>query len=676
MSETVCAYCGVGCKFEVKEKKLKGAKHYPVNHGLSCAKGVSQIDTMHTNRLLTVQRRDAIQSDFTVSTYEKSLQFIADKLKQAKPNKVGFYLSGQMLNEDYYVANKLAKGFVGTANCDTNSRTCMASAVVGYKKSFGVDYVPVRMEDLTHCNLLILIGANTAEAHVVLHNKIKKAQKQGLKVVVIDPRLTLTAKNADLYIPIKAGTDIDLLNLLAMKLIKEGHIDNDFIKNYSNHFDSYKEKLLALDEQVLLHSTQISVYVFEAFYTLFIESKNTITAWTMGINQSIQGVDKNLAIHNLHILTGQINKRGSGPLSLTGQPNAMGGREVGGLSTTLAVHLDYSEENCQKVANFWKSDKLPTINGLTAFEMIEKAAQNELDILIICHTDPVYHLPHRNFVEEAIKKVDLVVEINAYKDSETSKFAHILIPVVPFGAKDGTQTNLDRTLTRAVSFENKDGLLQDWEVFAQLGKYLGYEKSFNFKSSKEVFEEYQEMTKLSKNGHLDIYKANYDALATAPFVWGENLFKKNIFLTPNQKANLFFVKNKNLSEQTSSTYPFILLTGRTRDQWHSGSKTREVPTLLKHKSLAFVEMHQADAKALNINENECVKISSLRGELFARVIFADINRDTIFIPISHRGINYLTNDKLDPLSKEPDYNYSAVKIEKILTEEKVGGTRT
>ena len=665
MCETVCAYCGVGCKFEVKEQKLKGLKHYPVNHGLSCAKGISQIQTIHSNRLLEVQIRDSVNNDFTTSTYEESLKFIAEKLKQTDPKKVGFYLSGQMLNEDYYVANKLAKGFVGTANCDTNSRTCMASAVVGYKKSFGVDYVPVRMEELEHCNLLILMGANTAEAHVVLHNKIKKAQKKGLKVVVIDPRFTLTAKNADLYIPLKVGTDIDLLNLLAIKLIKAKHINSDFIKDHSNNFYSYKERLLALDEKVLLNRTQLTEDIFEAFYTLFMQSRNIITAWTMGINQSVQGVDKNLAINNLHILSGQINKKGSGPLSLTGQPNAMGGREVGGLSTTLAVHLDYSKENCQKVADFWKSDKLAKANGLTAFEMIEKADQNELDVLIICHTDPVYHLPHRNFVEEAMKKIDLVVEINAYEGSETSKFAHIRIPAVPFGQKEGTQTNLDRTLTRAISFEDKDGLLQDWEVFARLGKYLGYEKSFNFKSSQEVFEEYQEMTKLSKDGHLDIYNADYVALETLPFVWGDKLYAKNIFATPNQKANLFFVENKNLSEQTSKRYPFTLLTGRTRDQWHSGSKTTQINTLLKHKTLNFVEIHPKDAKMLNMTEGERVKISSLRGKLVANVLFADINRNTIFIPISHRDINYLTDDKLDPYSKEPDYNHSAVKIEKI-----------
>ncbi len=666
MSETVCAYCGVGCKFEIKNHKLTGVKNYPSNQGMSCAKGISQSQTVHTNRLLEVKSRASIEDTFRPSTYEDSFKMIAEKIKQTtNPDRIGFYLSGQMLNEDYYVANKLAKGFVGTANCDTNSRTCMASAVVGYKKSFGLDYVPVRMEDIEHCNLMILIGANVAEAHVVLSNRIKKAQKRGLKVVVIDPRFTLTAKSADLYLPIKAGADIDLLNLLAIKLIKSGNIDHHFITNHSHDFESYQEKLLQLDEKKLLDSTGIDTKLFDSFYQLFIESQNIITAWTMGLNQSVQGVDKNLAVNNLHIITGQINKKGSGPFSLTGQPNAMGGREVGGLSTTLAVHLDYSEENCKKVSDFWESQKLPHSNGLTAFEMIQKADQDELDILIVCHTDPVYHLPHRNFVEAAFKKISLVVEINAYQGSETSKFAHIQIPAVPFGQKEGTQTNLDRTLTRVVAFEDKKDLLQDWEVFAKIGHYLGHKKAFDFRSSKEVFEEYQEMTGLSDKGHLDIYNAEYDTLEYAPFVWGKKLYEKHSFFTANQKAHLFFIENQYLSEQPSEAYPFILLTGRTRDQWHTGSKTAQAENLLKYKELEFVEMNQKDATALHINEDDMVKITSIRGELKAKVVFADINAKTIFIPISHRDINYLTDDKLDPFSKEPDYNHSAVRIEKI-----------
>ena len=663
--QTVCAYCGVGCKFEIATDRLKGVKNYPVNQGKSCAKGLSQMQSIKGNRLTKAKQRDTLSSEFKTSSYAECLKKIADTLQKSDPERVGFYLSGQMLNEDYYVANKLAKGFIGTSNCDTNSRTCMASAVVGYKKSFGADYVPVQISDIDHADLLILTGANPAESHVVLFNRIKKAQKEGLKVVVIDPRETMTAKIADLYLPLHTGSDIDLLNLLSKKLIEHNHIDHDFIAAHANGFDAYRKGVMALDEKKLLENTGLSRELFDRFFTLWAQSEKIITAWTMGLNQSSQGVDKNLAVNNLHILTGQINKKGSGPFSLTGQPNAMGGREVGGLSTVLAVHLDYSQENCQKVSDFWKTERLPKQAGLTAFEMIEAADREALDVLIVCHTDPVYHLPNRHFVEGAFKKIPLVVEINAYEGSETSLYAHILLPAVPFGEKEGTQTNMDRTLTRVEAFHPKEGLLQDWEIFARLGKKLGYDKAFSFPDTKAVFDEYKEMTRLSKHQHLDIFKSDYETLKHTPFVWGEALYKNNSFLTPDQKANLFFVTNEHLSEQMNEHYPFILLTGRTRDQWHTGSKTAQIGSLLKHKALEFVEMNENDALKYNIAEGETVQISSKRGTLTAKVVYSKINEKTLFLPVSHREVNYLTNDLLDPLSKEPDYNHSAVSICKI-----------
>ncbi len=564
------------------------------------------------------------------------------------------------------VANKLAKGFIGTPHCDTNSRTCMSSAVVGYKKSFGLDYVPVRIDDIDHANLLILIGANPAESHVVLFNRIKKAQKSGLKVVVIDPRETMTSKIANLYIPLKVGTDIDLLNLLAIRLIKEDKMDKDFIENHVNGFEEYKKSILNLDEEKLFKSCGVGRELFEKFYQLFISSSNIITGWTMGINQSIQGTDKNLSINNLHIITGQINKRGSGAFSLTGQPNAMGGREVGGLSTTLAVHLDYNEENIKKVSKFWDTKNLPKKEGLTAYEMVEAGKRGELDILIICHTDPIYHLPNRNFVESAFKNIPLVVEITAYQNSETSNFAHIQIPAVPFGQKEGTQTNMDRTITRVEPTNPKDGLLQDWEIFAKLAQKLGFIYPFSFTSSQAVFEEYQQMCRLSRDGHLNIYGADYKELTHKPFVWGENLFKDNSFFTHNGKANLFFVENRNLSEQPTKEYPFILITGRIRDQWHNGTKTTQIKSLLKHKKLEFVEINADDAKELRVKNGKRVKIISKRGEITAEVLISsDTPKGVIFVPISHRKLNYLTDDKLDPLSKEPDYNHSAVRVERL-----------
>jgi len=410
-----------------------------------------------------------------------------------------------------------------------------------------------------------------------------------------------------------------------------------------------------------LKRTGLSKEQFEEFWEIFKTNPNIISAWTMGLNQSSQGVDKCLALINIHLLTGKIFKAGNGPLSLTGQPNAMGGREVGALSTMLAVHLDFEKEAIKKVSRFWNTTNLATKEGLTATQVL----QSDIDVLIICHTDPVYHLPNRNKVEKLIQNIPLVVDINAYESSETSKFAHILLPAAPWGEKEGTQTNLDRTITKQeqlsrISIDCK----KDWEIFQLIAQKIGYKKEFNFKNSKAIFKEYQEMTKL--NPHLNIHETTYDELKKEPFVWGEEIYKKKQFFTPNKKANLHFVQNKLLSEKPNTKYPFILLTGRTRDQWHSGTKTNLPRTLLNFKPLNFCEINKKDAKELGILHLDNIKVSSIRGELNTTAILTDnIKEKTLFIPVSNRDMNYLTNDILDKESLQPDYNHSVVRIEKI-----------
>ncbi|MFA6191030.1 MAG: molybdopterin oxidoreductase family protein [Sulfurimonas sp.] len=658
MIKSVCGYCGVGCGIEFDKDKLIGDVAYPINEGNLCSKGISELISINTTtRLLRPLMRESIKNEYKVSSWQESIAAISDKIKQTPKEKIGFYLSGQLLTEDYYIANKLGKGFIGTNNVDTNSRTCMSSAVVAYKKSIGADFVPLRMDDIFKANLLILAGANTAEAHVIFHNKIKKAKKEGLKVVVIDPRFTDTAKIADIYLPIKVGGDIDFFNLISKRLIDEELYNREFVENHINNFELLKNKFKRVPVTKMLKRTGLTAEQFEEFFELYKNSENIITAWTMGLNQSVQGVDKNLSLINTHLLTGKIFKDGNGPLSLTGQPNAMGGREVGGLSTMLAVHLGFDSESVKKVSKFWNTDKIDNKPGLTATQMLEA----NLDILIVCHTDPVYHLPNRNRVEEMIQKIPMVVEVNAYENSETSKFAHIRLPAAPWGEKEGTQTNLDRTITKQekltrTSIECKP----DWEIFKLLACELGYEKEFRYKHPKEIFQEYQEMTKL--NGYMDMSEVSYDELRNKPFIWGEKI--KN-FLTPDKKGNLFFVENRLLSEKTTLEYPFILLTGRTRDQWHSGTKTNLPTTLLKYKELNFCEINPVDAENLNIKNGETVKILSIRGELVTKAMITnDIREKTIFIPISNREVNYLTNDLLDRESLQPDYNHSAVKIQK------------
>jgi ferredoxin-nitrate reductase len=659
MIKSVCGYCGVGCGLEYEETKLIGDITYPTNQGSVCSKGVSELVSMQTpTRLLRPHMRERIDDIYNVSTWDETIKRVSHAIKQAPREKIGFYLSGQLLTEDYYIANKLVKGFIGTNNVDTNSRTCMASAVVAYKKAIGADFVPVRMDDIFKSDLLILAGANTAEAHVVFHNQIKKAKKRGLKVVVLDPRRTDTAKVADLYLPLKPGSDIDFFNLVSKRMIDEEVYDKTFVEAHINNFDLLKNKFKRVPVTKMLKRTGLSKQEFEAFWELYKESENIITAWTMGLNQSVQGVDKNLALLNTHLLSGKIFKEGNGPLSLTGQPNAMGGREVGGLSTMLAVHLGFDAKSIEKVSRFWKTDKIQNTPGLTATEMMEA----DLDVLVICHTDPVYHLPNRSRVEAQIKKIPLVVEINAYENSESAKFAHIRLPAAPWGEKEGTQTNLDRTITKQEKLTRTSiDCKPDWEIFQMIAQELGYKEAFDYASPKEIFEEYQQMTRL--NDYMDMHKVAYEGLQQNPFVWGEEI---KHFLTADGKGNLHFVENKLLSEKCSLEYPFILLTGRTRDQWHSGTKTNLPKTLLKHKPLDFCEIHPDDAKSLGIEEGDKVKISSRRGEVVSvAVITEDINQKCIFLPISNREVNYLTNDLLDRESLEPDYNYSAVNIKRI-----------
>ncbi|MBD3823270.1 MAG: molybdopterin oxidoreductase family protein [Epsilonproteobacteria bacterium] len=658
MIKSVCGYCGVGCGLEYDKETLIGDIAYPTNQGKVCAKGVSELNTIQTaSRLLRPQMRESIYSDFKTASWESAIELISQKLQNAPKEKIGLYLSGQLLTEDYYIANKFAKGFLGTNNVDTNSRTCMASAVVAYKKSIGADFVPLRMDDIFSANLLILAGANTAEAHVVFHNQIKKAKKEGLKVVVIDPRYTESAKLADIYIPIKPNGDIDFFNLLSKRIIDEELYDKEFVTNRVNNFELLKNKFKRVPATKMLKRTGIDEELFEEFFRLYRRSENIITAWTMGLNQSSQGVDKNLALINTHLLTGKIFKKGNGPLSLTGQPNAMGGREVGGLSTMLAVHLGFDDESIKKVGEFWKTDKIDNKAGLTATQMMGA----NLEVLIICHTDPIYHLPNRTRTEELMKKIPFVVEINAYEDSESAAFAHIRLPAAPWGEKEGVQTNLDRTITKQEKLTRTSiDCKPDWEIFQLIAQKMGFGEAFHFKNSQEIFEEFAAMTKL--NPYMDIHKASYNLLARKPFIWGEEI---KDFLTADKKGNLYFVENKLLSEKSSLEYPFVLLTGRTRDQWHSGTKTRVASVLMKYKELNFCEIHPDDAREFGIEEGDEIAVSSKRGSIktFAKIT-KDIRPKTLFIPITNREINYLTNDLLDRESLEPDYNHSAVKISK------------
>ncbi|MHB8421291.1 MAG: molybdopterin oxidoreductase family protein [Leptospirales bacterium] len=659
-----CAYCGVGCGIEVESEKLRGSKSHPTNHGELCMKGATLLETRKMeHRLETPLFRTDIGDSFREIGWDQAIDLLSGTVSSIPPDRQAYYLSGQLLTEDYYVANKFVKGFVGTNNVDTNSRTCMSSAVVAYKKSLGADYVPVTMEDVYHADLLFIIGGNPAEAHPILFNHIKKAKKDGLKIVVVDPRKTMTASYADLFLPIQVGGDIDLLNSLSKELILRGRIDPVFISEWTNGYEPYKERILGIDTSQAIREAGISEHGFEELVQLFTHSRNIVSMWTMGLNQSVQGVDKILSLINLHLVTGTIGKPGNGPFSLTGQPNAMGGREVGGLATMIAVHLDFDPESVRKVSAFWGTTRIQGKKGLTATEIFDSALQGKIDFLMVLNTDPVYHLPNRHRIEEAIQKIPLVVDVNAYRFSQTSSFAHLLLPAAPWGEKEGVQTNMDRIITKVDKlFPAREQSKQEWEIFCLIARKLGWQ-GFGYQKSQDIFDEYKEMTRLSPDGHLDISDLSYERLEKEPFRWGKHLLDKGGFFTKDKKANILFSENRHLSEKTSEEYPFILMTGRTRDLWHSGIITSKIERLQKFKKESFVELNPEDAETFGIGEGDPVVVSTKRGAISVPATLSpEIRKGILFIPVTDKRINYLTNDLVDPSSLQPDYNHNAARI--------------
>ncbi|NPA27935.1 MAG: molybdopterin oxidoreductase family protein [Epsilonproteobacteria bacterium] len=649
--KTLCGFCGVGCNLEFSQNRLKGAKELP-NEGLICKKGTLQ-HLSTSNRLSDPLYREDRSRDFKKISWEEAIDIIAKKIKSISPKKIGFYLSGQLSTEDYYVANKLAKGFVRTNHVDTNSRMCMASAVVGLKMVLGSDYVPLTMEDALRADVVILIGANIANTHVVFFNRLKKEKKRGLKIIVVDPIYTKTAQISDLYLQIAPGRDIEFLNSVAKYLVDNNLIDQEFLEKNTLGFREYLKEINKVDIDKNLSKANISKEDFLKFIELFNSSKRVVSCWTMGLNQSSEGVYKNIALMNLHILSGKVFGDSMGFLSLTGQPNAMGGREVGALASTLAVHLDYSKENVRRVEEFWNSSNMPNEPGLSAYEMV---VEGNLDFLLVAHTDPIYHLPNRNRVEEAFEKIDFVVEINSYKNSLTSKYTNLILPALCWGEKRAVHTNLDRLISMVNPIREPFGKAKrDWEIFSLIGKALGFKEEFSFDSEEDVFNEYKEMTKLSKD--LDIYKISFKDIAKKPQRWGQNLKSA---LWDDKKLRIIYPKKNYIALEPNSKYPFILLTIRMENHWHSMSKSSQ----FNSEEVDYAFINKDEAQKLNIKEGDKVWLITPFGKVKLRAKYADIYKKAVAVYMHYLDVNYLTSDRLDPLSKEPDFKYTPLKVEK------------
>jgi len=696
--KTTCSYCGVGCGIEAEVNAetrhvvVNGDTAHPSNFGRLCSKGSSLAETLDlSSRLLSPQLYGR------PTDWETALTTVADKFSQViqehGPDAVAFYGSGQLLTEDYYVANKLMKGFIGSGNIDTNSRLCMSSTVAGHKRTFGSDTVPACYDDFEHAELIILVGSNTAWCHPILFQRIKAAKENNpaLKVVVIDPRKTPTCDIADLHIPVKIGSDVALFNGLLSYLYQEDALDHAFIRQ---HTEGFEQTIIAAQNDAFNVATvaqqcQVAPHIIETFYRWYKHTELTLSLYSQGVNQSSSGTDKVSAILNAHLATGRMGKPGCGPLSLTGQPNAMGGREVGGLANQLAAHMDFDAENIERVQRFWHSQKIADKPGYSATELFDAVAEGKVKAIWIMATNPVVSMPNANKVKQALESCEFVVVSDCVAHTDTLDLAHVKLPAVGWSEKDGMVTNSERRISRQRALLRPAGDAKpDWWIITHVARKMGFHEAFDYQSSVDIFREHARLSGFENDAQhklrdfdisllAEISEADYNNFL--PTQWPitqahpkglARLFAEGGFFTTTKKARftpLTFTSPKNLP---TNEWPLILNTGRIRDQWHTMTRTALAPRLNQHKPEPFVEITTADALSFQLAHGELAEIESAWGKMLARVVVTDtLPQGDIFVPMHWTGqfssqgrMGVLVNPVVDPISKQPESKHTPVKI--------------
>jgi len=692
-SASTCCYCGVGCGVLVHKDKngqvlVEGDQNHPVNKGMLCSKGLNLHYTVNdkTDRLLYPQMRYNKNMPMQRVSWDEALDRTVAVFKtfinKYGPDSVAFYASGQCLTEEYYVINKLMKGFIGSNNIDTNSRLCMSSAVAAYKMSLGEDTVPVCYDDIEQADCFYVTGANPAWCHPVLWRRVEahKAANPNIKIIVVDPRVTDSCSIADLHLQINPGTDITLNHAIGRVLIENGDIDLDFITNYAEGFEQYSALVFQKSLAGAARVCGVKENDIRLAAKYIAEAKGFISMWTMGLNQSSVGVNKNLSLINLNLITGHIGKPGSGPLSLTGQPNAMGGREVGGLANLLPAHRDLNNPlHRAEVQKFWGGGVIDPKPGLTATEIFEALDNGSLKAVWIIGTNPLTSLPNVRLAEGALKKAKFVVVQDISNKPESLDYADVILPAAAWAEKEGTMTNSERRISYLNKIVDAPGeALPDAEIICRFARKMGY-KGFEFENSAAI---YSEHARLTTKTNIDISGLTYDILKEqgtvqwpykkkSPAEGTARLFTDKRFYTLSKKAIIHPVPDAITSEKTSIEFPFILTTGRIRDQWHTMTKTGKVNKLNQHYRQSFMEIHPRDADTLQINEGDVTVITSRRGEVRVKAaISTQIKQGVIFLPMHWGKIlgndlnraNNLTSDQVDPISKEPDFKYCAVSV--------------
>jgi assimilatory nitrate reductase catalytic subunit len=691
---STCPYCGVGCGVLVNVAsdgvKLTGDPQHPANFGRLCSKGAALAETLdNTGRLLYPQVHGQR------ATWDDALNRVADGFQKIiaehGADAVAFYVSGQLLTEDYYVANKLMKGFIGSANIDTNSRLCMSTAVAAHKRAFGADAVPVCYDDIEAADLVVIVGSNYAWAHPVLYQRLAAAKKARpeLQVVVVDPRRTATCDIADLHLAIAPGADAYLFNGLLHYLRREDAINLSYVEAHVEGFAAAFEAARAVGSipkvaQVCgVPESQIS-----EFFRLFAQTERTVTVFSQGINQSSSGVDKANAIINVHLATGRIGKLGMGPFSVTGQPNAMGGREVGGLANQLAAHMDFADaSSVDLVARFWNAPNIAKANGLKAVEMFQAIAAKKIKAVWIMGTNPVVSLPDADKVRAALLGCELVVVSDCVQHTDTTACADILLPARGWGEKDGTVTNSERRISRQRALLPAAGEAKpDWWIISQVAQRMGFAEAFAYRNAAQIFSEHARLSAFENTGTrafdigglAELNDAEYDALQ--PVQWPINraapngtvrLFSEGKFYTPSGRARMVAVAPRLPAVASDEAFPLVLNTGRIRDQWHTMTRTGKVPRLNAQVFESFVQIQPADAQLYQLQEGALARLSSRHGTMLARVqVSADQRPGSVFVPMHWNDmfakaarVDALVAPITDPISGQPESKHTPVNVQ-------------
>lgn len=685
---TTCPYCGVGCGVEVGSRSdgviaVTGDRQHPANHGRLCVKGTALGETLgDAGRLLHPQLEGENVS------WDQALDLVARKLHETRaehgPDAIAFYLSGQLLTEDYYVANKLMKGFMGSANVDTNSRLCMSSAVAAYKRAFGEDIVPCTYTDLESCELLIMVGSNAAWTHPVVYQRIVAAKQQNpaKRIVVIDTRRTATCDVADLHLQIKPGSDAFLFAGLLHHVVNNNALDSDYIDRHTDGFDACIGSISGIDRTTVLRGTGLSPEQLAQFYALFLEHHKTVTLFSQGINQSASGTDKCNAIINCHLATGRIGKPGMGPFSITGQPNAMGGREVGGLSNQLAAHMDFTDTDIDRVRRFWQAPDMAQRPGLKAVDLFDAAAEGRIKFLWIMATNPAVSLPDSARVRAALQACDFVVVSDCNASTDTNALANLLLPARGWGEKSGTVTNSERVISRQRALVPPAGQARaDWQIITDVAGRLGFAKHFAYRGPADVFREHAALSAFENHGQraFDIGALQhlsdelYDTMQ--PLRWpataapASEPIANGRYYTGNGRAR--FVAVTPLAPPQRDE--LVLNTGRLRDQWHTMTRTGGVPRLARHRDYFSIYLNAGEVTSRGLREGDLARLVNAGGAVTGLIAIDDgLPAGQCFVPI-HWSDRFTAQGKVsalipsitDPVSGQPQSKFAHVHLQSV-----------